>query len=131
MIENMVLKTSPTIVVSNGTDQTFAPDGTLVSRGICVSDVAGTDVRTRAQVIFKNTNGTLQPSGTWSKSRRSAKFVQPGLLPDGSQDFPFLEVTLVVSPLWGASVINNLKEKAAQLLIDTDTTNFFATGSLK
>lgn len=131
MIENMVLKTAPTITVTGGTDQTFAPDGTTVTRGISVSDVAEADIRRRSQCVFKNTNGSLQPNGTWSKNRRSMKFVKPGLLPDGTQDFPFVEINLVFSPLWTAATISDLKEKAAQMLLDTDTANFITTGALK
>lgn len=131
MIENMVLKSAPTITVSGGTDQTFAPDGTVVTRGISVSDVAEADIRKRAQCVFKNTSGSLQPNGTWSKNRRSMKYVKPGLLPDGTQDFPFVEINIVYSPLWTANELADLKEKGAQMLMDLDTASFILTGALK
>lgn len=131
MIENMVLLNAPTIATSGGTAQTFAPDGTFVNRGVSVSDVGEADIRSRASCVFKNTSGSIQPNGTWSKDRRSVKYVSPGLLPDGSQDFSFIEINVVCSPLRAAAVLADLKSKGAQLLLDADTTNFFNTGALK
>lgn len=131
-IENLTLLTGPTIAVSGGTTQTFAPDGSVVNRGVSVSDVAEADIRTRDVCVFKNTNGSLQNDGSWSKDRRSVKFVSPDLLPDGvTQDFPYFEITLVKSPLHTAAKLAAMKEKAIQLISDTDLSNFWSMGSVK
>jgi len=130
-IESLTLLTAPTISVTGGTTMTFAPDGTNVNRGICVSNVSATDIRERQQCVFKNQNGTIQSDGSWSKDRRSVKVVEPGLTSDGKQDFPFIEISLCINPLWGAEKIASLKEKAAQLIVDSDTANFWLTGSMK
>lgn len=128
-ITNMSLLTGPTISVTGGTAQTFAPDGTKVNRGIAVSDVAVDSITSRHQAVFKNTPGTLQPDKTWSKDRRTAKYVIPEVLADGSIDFATLEITLVKSPLRGATTVNALKEKGIQLIQDADCTNFWLNGS--
>lgn len=127
-ISNMTLLTGPTISVSGGTTQTFATDGTIVSRGISVSDVAG-DTITKQSVVAKNTPGVLQPDKTYSKDRRSIKFVYPEVLADGTLDFAFIEVSLVKSPLRGAATVALLKEKGVQLIQDADLTNFWVMGS--
>ena len=129
-ITNLTLLNGPTISVTGGTTQTFSPDGSDVKRGVQVADTAEADIRTRDLVVFKNTSGSLQSDGSWSKDRRSAKFVSPELLPDGKQDFPFFEITLVKSPLHGSAKLAAMKEKAIQLISDSDLSGFWLTGSL-
>lgn len=131
-IENLTLLSGPTISITGGTTQTFAPDGTQVNRGISVSDVNEADIRTRDICVFKNQNGALQSDGKWSKDRRSAKIVSPDLLPDGiTMDFPYMEITLVKNPLNTAAKLTALKERAIQLINDSDMTNFWSSGSVK
>jgi hypothetical protein len=130
-IETLTHLTAPTIAVTGGTTMTFAPDGTNVNRGFCVSNQNATDIRERQQCVFKNQSGTIQADGTWSKNRRSVKFVEPGLTSDGKQDFPFFEISLCINPLWDAAKIASMKEKAAQLIVDSDVANFWLTGSMK
>ena len=130
-VENASLLTGPTITVTGGTAQTFAIDGTVVNRGVQIADTAEADVRTRDVIVFKNVSGAMQTNGTWSKDRRSAKFVSPDLLPDGTQDFPFFEISLVKSPLWTQAKLDSMKEKAVQLLTDADFASFWQMGSLK
>lgn len=129
-ISTASLLTGPTITVVGGAAQTFARDGLPVTRGISVSDVAEADVRTRDSIVVKSTMGTLQTDGSWSKNRREAKFVSPDLLPDGTQDFPFFRVEYVGSPLHSAAKIAGMKEKAVQLLTDTDFDSLWAMGSI-
>lgn len=130
-IENLTLLTAPTISVTGGTTKTFSPDGSNVARGIQVVDVAEADVRTRDHVVVKNTSGTVQADGSWSKDRRSAKIVCPDVLSNGQQDFPFIEISLVKSPLNDAAKLTALKEFAVQLITDSDMANFWLTGSVK
>lgn len=131
-IENASILVGPTISVTGGTAQSFSPDGTNVSRGVQISDSSEADIRTRDLLVFKNTNGQLQSDGKWSKDKRSCKVVCPDLLPDGvTQDFPFIEINLVKSPLHSAAKLVALKEKAIQVLNDTDFTGFWTSGSIK
>lgn len=130
MISNLALLTGPTVSITGGTAQTFAVDGTDVKRGVQVSDSSEADIRTRDLCVFKNTSGQLQSDGTWSKYRRSAKFVSPEVLADGTQDFPFFEITLVKSPLHDAAKLTAMMEKAIQLLADSDVSGFWLTGAL-
>lgn len=130
-IENLTLLAAPTISITGGSAKTFTPDGTVVNRGISVSDISVTDIRVRPQVVCKNQSGSLQPDGKWSKDRREVKIVLPGLLPDGSQDFPFGSVSMVVNPLWGPSTVQAIREYLVGLIMDSDMTNFWSTGSLK
>jgi hypothetical protein len=129
-ITNLALLTGPTISVTGGTTQTFAPDGTKVNRGISVSDISVDSILARPSVVAKNTPGVLQPDKTWSKDRRELKYVIPEVLADGSIDFAFIEVAVVKSPLRGATTIAALKEKGVQLVNDADFSNFWSTGAI-
>lgn len=130
-IQSASILIGPAISVSGGTAQTFSPDGNVISRGIQISDSSEADIRTRDLMIFKNTNGQLQSGNTWSKDKRSVKIVSPDLLPDGiTQDFPFLEITLVKSPLHTAAKLTALKEKGIQVLNDADFAAFWTSGSM-
>lgn len=129
-LTNIALLTGATVSATGGTAQTFAPNGTRVNRGISVSDIAVDNVLTQHSIVFKNTPGALQPDGTWSKDRREAKYVIPEVLADGTVDFATLEISMVKSPLRGLTTVNALKEKGAQLVIDADVSNFWATGAI-
>lgn len=129
-ISSASLLTGPTIAVTGGTAQTFARDGLVVTRGISVSDVNEPDIRTRDSIVVKSTKGTLQTDGSWSKDRREAKFVSPEVLANGSQDFPFFRIEYVGSPLHSSAKIAAMKEKAVQLLTDSDFSNLWAMGAV-
>lgn len=129
-ISTASLLTGPTISVTGGTAQTFARDGLPVTRGISISDTAEADVRTRDSIVVKSTMGTLQTDGSWSKNRREAKFVSPDLLPDGTQDFPFFRIEFVGSPLHTNAKIVAMKEKAVQLLTDSDFAGLWSMGAI-
>lgn len=131
-ITNASILVGPTVSITGGTAQAFSPDGTQIVRGIQISDSSEADIRTRDLIVLKNTNGSLQSDGKWSKDKRSAKVVSPELLPDGvTQDFPFFEITLVKSPLHTVAKLAALKEKAIQVINDTDFANFWSAGSLQ
>lgn len=129
-LTNLSLLTAPSISVTGGTAQTFAPDGTPVIRGIQVADVAIDSVVERHVVVCKNTTGSLQNDGSWSKDRRSVKYAIPEVLSDGSVDFAYIEVSLVKSPLRGATTVATLKEKGVQLIHDADFVSFWTMGAL-
>lgn len=129
-ISTASLQTGATVTVAGGSAQTFARDGLPVTRGFSVSDTAEADIRTRDSIVVKNTQGTLQSDGSWSKNRREAKFVSPDLLPDGTQDFPFFRIEYVGSPLHSAAKIAAMKEKAIQILHDSDFGGFWSTGAM-
>lgn len=128
-LSNLTLLAGATIAVSGGTAQTFAPEGTQVNRGIQVADVAVDDITERTVCVFKNTSGALQPNGTFSKDRRTAKISIPELLEDGTLDYATLEVTLIKSPRRGATTVAALKNGGAQLIVDADTSNFWLMGA--
>ena len=130
-ISTASLLTGPTIAITGGTAQTFAKDGLPVTRGFSVSDTAEADIRTRDSIVVKNTQGVMQSDGSWSKNRREAKFVSPDLLPDGTQDFPFFRIEYVGSPLHSSAKIAAMKEKAIQVLADSDFSGFWATGAME
>lgn len=127
---NLTLASGATVSAAGGTVVNFGPSGAVVNRGIQVVDVAEADIRTQDMVTFKSVRGALQSDGTWSKNRFTAKVTCPDLLPDGSQDFPSIEINYVGSPINTAAKLAALKSFAAQLLIDSDTTLFWQNGSL-
>lgn len=129
-IVNLTLLSGATVSATGGTTVTFGPSGAVVNRGIQVVDTAEADIRTQDMVTFKSVRGALQPDGTWSKNRFSAKITCPDLLSDSTQDFPSIEISYVGSPLNSAAKLAAIKSFAAQLLIDSDLTNFWANGSL-
>lgn len=129
-IVNLTLLTGATVNVTGGTSVQFSPDGSEVSRGISVVDSTEADVRTQDKIIFKSTRGSIQQDGSWSKDRRSAKVVAPDLLSDGTQDFPYIEISYVGSPLNTAAKLAALKLYAIQMLSDSELNPFWSTGAL-
>lgn len=129
-LQNAVVNLGATVTPAGGVATTFGPDGTVVARGVSISDVSEPDIRTRDSYICKNTNGTLQPDGvTWSNHKRELKFVSPDVI-DGKTLFPWGSVTIVINPMFDAAKLAHIKSGLVQALIDADFSNFFATGSV-
>lgn len=131
MITDMDVFTGATIAVTGGTPQVFVPTGQVVNRGMALADSTEADVRTRDTFVFKATPGSLQPDGSWSRDKIEVKFVSPDLLPDGKQDFPFGQFSLVKSPLWGVAKIADIRLKMAQAILSADNDAFFNTGAVR
>lgn len=128
-IQGCTLLAGATVAATGGTATTFNQDGSKVINGICVVDSAESDIRTQDKIIVKGTRGTLQTDGTWSKDRRSTKFVSPDPMPDGTLDFGFIEISYVGSPLRTTAQRAHMKVMAAQMLSDSDFAAFWENGN--
>lgn len=126
-LQNMQITTGATIAVSGGTAQTFSPDNLEVAGGIHVVDATVSDFRVRPGITFKAKSPTKKSDGTFTKEIRSGKLVLSYLDSAGIVQYDFVEVTTSLTP--GSINLPELRKKGAQLLIDSDTDNFFTVGS--
>lgn len=126
-LQNLQITTGATIAVSGGTAQTFSPDNLEVAGGIHVVDATVSDFRVRPGITFKAKSPTKKSDGTFTKEIRSGKLVLSYLDSAGIVQYDFVEVTTSLTP--GSINLPELRKKGAQLLIDSDTDNFFTVGS--
>lgn len=130
-IQSAVVKTGATaLTVTGGTDKTFGPDGQTVVNGVHIADVAQADFRIRANATFKNKVPVRGSDGKYSKDRKSATYVQPKLLADGSTSYNLIRIEREVHPETTAAEAFDLLMIAGQLVSDTDFTTFWTVGNL-
>lgn len=84
-----LLKGTPTLSVTGGTAFTLSLDGTLVTKGIHVSDFANTDFRTRLGITVRSVPAPFQ-NGVYGKDEKTLKFSFPVLLASGLYGFETL-----------------------------------------
>lgn len=127
---NASILTGASISASGGTAVNYTPDGQSVPNGLHLIDAAVADFRLRPQLTFKTKNPTLMPDGSYSKDRRTVVLVEPFVDSKGKTQFDLIRIEREVHPESPAAKALDLNKKGAQLLIDTDTAAFFASGSL-
>lgn len=115
---------------TGGTSVTYSSDGKKVDGGIHVIDAANTDFRTRANVTFKNRDPKQISDGVFSKDKKSATLVIPKLLTDGTVVYNLIRIEREVHPESSAAEALELNTQGAQLLFDTETAGFWASGSI-
>lgn len=130
-LKNMSLIASGTIAVSGGTAQVFADNGVTIANGIQLVVPADTDYQVRRVATVKYRPPTLDPkTGSYGKDKKSISYVVPIVLTDGRVVFNTIRIEREVHPSLAAASCTELNKIGAQLLIDSDTDGFWATGSL-
>lgn len=130
-LKNMSLTASGTIAVSGGTAQVFADNGVTIANGIQLVVPADTDYQVRRVATVKYRPPTLDPkTGSYGKDKKSISYVVPIVLTDGRVVFNTIRIEREVHPSLAAASCTELNKIGAQLLIDSDTDGFWATGSL-
>lgn len=130
-LKNMSLLASATIAPSGGSALVFADDGVTVPNGVHLVVPADTDYQTRRSVTAKYRPPTFnQATSSYGKDKKSISLTLPIVLTDGKVVFNVIRVEREVHPSVSAAACTELNKLAAQLLVDADTDNFWAAGSL-
>lgn len=130
-LKNMSLTSAGTITVSGGSALAFADDGVAIANGVHLVVPGDTDYQTRRQVTAKYRPPTLDPkTNSYGKDKKSISLTLPQVLSNGSVVFNVIRIEREVHPSLATASVTELNKLAAQLLIDTDTDAFWATGSL-
>jgi hypothetical protein len=130
-LKNMSLLAAATVTASGGTALAFSDDGVSIQNGIHLVVPADTDYQTRRQLTAKYKSPTVDPkTGALSKDKKSLCLAKPVVLTDGRVVLNKISIEREVHPSLYAADATELNKLGAQLLIDTDTDNFWAVGSL-
>jgi len=129
-LKSMTIKTGGTLSVTGGTDVTFADVGTTTPNALTTQVNSDADYRTRRKIAYKVRNATIQADGSYSKVKRTATITSPFILANGTTTFNVMRIELDIHPEAEATLRANLLAFGAQLLFDTDATDFWSVGSL-
>lgn len=129
-LKNMSLLASATVAASGGSALVFADNGVTIPNGVQVVVPADTDYQTRRQVTFKYRPPTIDPkTGVYGKDKKSSTYVRPRVLTTGQVVFETIRIEREMHPVATAADCVEMNKIGAQLLVDTDTDAFWATGS--
>lgn len=116
--------------VTGGTSQTFTLDSTKVNNGVHMQDATVADYRVRPALTAVAKLPTLQSDGSYTKQKCSAVLIRPKILASGKTVFNLVRIEVEVHPELSAADHLALRNDAAQLLFDSDFSNFWNVGSL-
>jgi hypothetical protein len=130
-LKTMSLLSAATITPSGGTALVFADDGQTIPNGLHLIVPADADYQTRRNVTVKYRLPTLDAkTGVYGKDKKSVSLALPMVLSTGQVVFNVIRIEREVHPSLSAASCVELNKLGAQLLVDTDTDAFWATGSL-
>lgn len=130
-LKNMSLLTGATITPSGGTALAFADNGVSIQNGLQLIVPSDTDYQTRRQVTAKVKQPVVDTkTGAYGKDRKTISLTKPMVLTDGKVIFNVIRIEREVHPSLAAADVLELNKLGAQLLVDTDLTDFWANGSM-
>lgn len=130
-LKNMSLLTGGTVSTTGGSALVFADDGVTIQNGLHLIVPADADYQTRRQLTAKYRPPTLDSkTNSYGKDKKSLTLAKPVVLTDGRVVFNTIRIEREVHPSVSAADAADLCVLGAQLLVDADVTNFWATGSL-
>jgi len=129
-LRNMVLKSGTTLGVTGGTDVTFSDDGVTVPGGVHLMVPAVADYRVRPSSTFRFRAPTLQSDGSYTRDKKTCSYTVPVILASGKVVNNVIRVEREVHPEMMAAAALDLNVMAAQMLFDSDSTSFWAAGSI-
>lgn len=129
-LKAMSINTGGTLANTGGSAVVFADDGVTIPNGVHLTVPAVADFRVRPNATFRYKPPVLQPSGTYTRQNNSASITVPKLLADGTYVNNVIRITQDVHPESTTTEAADLRKLAAQMLFDSDTDNFWTTGSL-
>jgi hypothetical protein len=115
---------------TGGSAQVMSESGKKLNQGKVLVDTSVTDFFSRPELQLVSRMPTEQPDGTWSKKKTSVRYVVPFTTDAGDIVYNLVRVETEVHPDAAASVEADLREKGAQIAIDSELDDFYATGSL-
>lgn len=129
-LKTLSLLSGASVSASGGTAMAFTDDGVTIQNGVHLIVPATADYRVRESATAKYKPAALQGDGSYTRDKKSISFNVPLLLASGKITNNVIRVEREVHPELSAASAANLNKIAAQLLIDSDTDNFWAAGSL-
>jgi hypothetical protein len=130
-LKNMSLLTGATVSATGGTALAFTDNGVSVANGVQLVCTTDTDFQTRRICTVKYRPATVDSKlGTYGKDKKSISLALPVVLTTGQVVFCTWRIEREVHPSVAAATVTDMNKLGAQLLIDTDTDGFWATGSL-
>lgn len=130
-LKSMSLLSAATVSASGGTALVFADDGVTIPNGVHLVIPADADYQTRRTVTAKYKAPTIDvKTGSYGKDKKSISLTLPMVLSTGQVIFNVIRIEREVHPSLATASVDELNKLAAQMLFDTDVTNFWATGSL-
>lgn len=131
-LKNMSLLSGATVSATGGTALAFATDGQSIPNGIHLVVPADSDYQTRRVATAKYRPPTLDvKTGAYGKDKKSISLALPQVLTDGKVVFNTIRIEREVHPGLAAATALDLNKIGAQMLVDTDLTDFWAVGSLE
>lgn len=130
-LKNMSLLSAATVSFTGGTALAFVDNGVTIANGIQLVVQADTDYQTRRIATVKYRAPVINPAnGSYGKDKKSISLAQPIVLTDGRVVFNTIRIEREVHPSLTTAQTTELNKLGAQLLLDSDTDNFWLSGSL-
>lgn len=130
-VDNAALMDGATgATITGGSSLTFTEDGVEIKNGKHVSASSVADFRLRPAIVVKNRNSVQDSEGNWSKQKRWMTYIQPRLLDTGLYGFELVRIEIETYPDISAADRVSLEVNGAQMLTDSDFSNFRSAGSL-
>lgn len=129
-LKNMSLLTGATNSASGGSALVFADVGTTVPNGVALVVPATADYRVRQSCTAKYRAPRILSDGSYTRDSKSISYNVPLILATGKIVNNVIRVEREVHPEMSAAAALDLNTILAQLMFDSDTTAFWATGSL-
>lgn len=130
-VKNCSILNGATVTATGGTAVTYSPDSQPVVGGIHQIDVAATDYRTMSTMVTKVRQPVYDKSkGLYTlRGKKHLTITFPFILASGVIEFPLIRIEVEDHPEWPAADKLEAQKRGAQVLIDTDFTNFWSVGS--
>jgi hypothetical protein len=128
-LNGAIIKKAGTNSVTGGTDVTYSETGAAVVNGKQLIDSSVADFRIRPVITAKVKQPTLK-AGVYSKDRKSLQLVIPKILTSGETVFNLIRIEREVHPESTAAEALELNTQGAQMLYDSDFSNFWSLGTL-
>lgn len=118
-----------TTSTTGGTGNLFSESGKTLNSGKVLVDSDDTDFFTRPEIQLVSRMPSLQSDGEWSKQKTSARYVVPYTLDSGKVVYNLVRVETEIHPE-ASSILAAMRDKGAQLAIDSELDAFYTSGSL-
>lgn len=129
-LKDMTVATGATISVADGTPVVFAEDGVTIANGIHLVATSDPDFRTRRQVTAKSRAATYDyKTNSYAKEKRSVVYVVPTVDINSKTVFNTVRIEVEFDPTLDTGDKQDLLKVGAQLLVDSDLEEFWATGA--
>lgn len=129
-VQNATVSVGATVSSTGGTSRSYIVTGKKVVDGVHLVQSDATSGITAKHAYAVSKEPGMRKDGEFLLGQRSIRFVNPKLSSKGNYVYPSIEVILRPHPESTQAELDELKQLAAQGIIDTDFTNLFNVGSL-